>query len=167
MKLRKESVLVAAIALLAPATASADWNTQAASCAIDQDSIANNRFFITAGGITFNTGATGTIIATCAIKNDRGTVHNLEATYTDSDGMTTGATVQVTFRKTNKSTGSITTIGTFLSDLFNDTSLTWRSHSLGGAGENVDDDTYYYYVQINLTKALTTQTASIRGVKIY
>lgn len=147
--------------------AHADWNAQAASCPVDHDTIANNRFFITAGGITFNTGATGTIVSHCAMNEDQSTVYSLGVTYTDSDGTGTNGGIDAKFKKTNKTTGAITTIATLLSNSFSDTSLTYHSVAInGGSGEAIDDNDYYYFVVISQDRISTSNTASIRGVTL-
>src|SRR5690606_22503553 len=109
---------------------------------------------------------TGTIIANCNVPDDLGTIFGLGATYTDSDGTSTGASVTIELKRTAK-TGGITVIHSFSSNSYSDTGLTYKSQAInGGSGHTMNNTDYMYYIAISLNRNSSSLTGSIRGVEL-
>jgi hypothetical protein len=166
--MRISVITIAALTTLfaAGGTAVADpWQSAAVACTVDADSIQTARQANPASHISFAAGKTGTIKLFCPVPHDA-YGNAIAITYRDSTGTDTGAHVMAELRRINKDTSSISTVsGAFVdSDDFVSTSAVRR---FDGFSHAFDQDGYYYFVMITLTRTTTAQEVSVGGVELF
>jgi hypothetical protein len=160
------SALAVTVAFAGPARAS-NPTINGASCVPGDPAIQNNLYLNTAGSTSFQSTATGLITLYCPVAFpdliSTSCTDNLVVTYADTDGTATVTNITAQLIKLDKTTGSLTNIGSKLdSNSFGSTSGGTMSESLG----HCFDGFAYYYVRIDLNRSATTAHSTLYGVRI-
>jgi hypothetical protein len=154
------------ISLTAPALADR-WNVQAGSCPVDAASNSANRFLITAAGMKFSATGTGDIVGVCSVNNDLGLVAGIGITGVDTDGTSTNVSFSAAYKRTNKITGSVASLGSVSSNASGTTTYKEITAPInGGAGYTMDNVNYSYYVEYTVRRGLTTDIGELRHIEL-
>lgn len=144
------------------AAAATEQQTAATSCVITSGaSLAN------AGTTVAFTGTnTGSIILHCPVDVNLASFDSIEVSYRDSDGASNTAKVDVMVTRVAKSTAAVTPFVVFGSHLYSST--VWHNQAQGLASTfTFDHDTYYYYIEIVLSRNSSASVASVGHVKLF
>lgn len=137
-----------------------DWNTVGAGCVpVGQTSNAQ-KVFNSAGDAGFASGAVGEIILTCPVPPTISGANNLSITFRDQDGAGVNARVTAVLRRKSLTTAAVSSLGSTIDSNKRPATATYATAgaSIGSCGGVAFDFTRYaYYVQVNITRAVTAQ----------
>lgn len=132
------------------------WGSSSGSCMPGDPAIQNNRYTIQSGKVSHTSTNVDLITLYCAVHSG-GFASHLWVSYRDSDGTGANTFVDAQFIKMNRTTGALTTIGTFLSSSFSSTGF--AQNFISFPVEFFDASTYVYYVRIDMDRGSTSDTA--------
>ncbi len=164
------------------------WSSVAAGCVPGDPAIQFDRYFITAGTVKHRAGGSGLVTLYCPV--NPGSVWHyafphpdhpadtfyapycsnskyfFKMTYSESDGMGTGASVDTQLIRISKANGGLSTITGALNksnwtpDIYTTTMKQWITHAF-------DFKNNYYYVRVDLNRAAgSTALAILYGVAL-
>jgi hypothetical protein len=161
-----------AVLFAAPQAAMAEpgWSSVGAGCVPTGQTSATHVNFNSAGRTSFRDPNVGEIILTCPITHPLqigGDAAALTVAYRDPDGVGTTSRVVVALRRMNQQTGAVDTIASFDSNTSNATGFAVDGTVIGRCFSNsIDQNTFYYYVQINMTRNTSPAGVEIAAVAI-
>lgn len=150
------------------------WSVVGAGCVPTGQTTANSLTFNSAADVSFASGKAGEIILTCPIPDFIDSALGMSIVYRDSDAAGTQVNVQANLRKKDLITGQASNAGALINSDSGPASGPTGYASLGviignpcnGSVFRFNHNRYAYYVQINMKRSATTQSAIFGSVRL-
>jgi hypothetical protein len=161
-------VLSALVTINEAAFAEIVWSCNAMGAVPTPPTVQQDLIVVQAGRVSFNEGKTGTAVLVCPIgtvtSRLREPLRSLSITFAVDAGA--GAVAEASLRRIDRNTGHVETVenGHVTSEGNNPLPAHWRTESISGIKDSLDDPRFDYYVQITLKRTSPITKVIVQGV---